>query len=295
MNSITSFVLIIVLAITSAQAQQFNKEVKVESKAPVLLGKINQDALSNNTYGEWFNKNQTAFTPNTAIINQLKNELPTYTITAFMGTWCGDSKREVPKFYKVLEEANYPMDRLTMVGVSRDRETYKQSPGGEEEGLHIHRVPTFIIYKDGKEVNRIVESPVESIEDDLLQIVKGNYVSNYQSIEMAAASMNEMGLEKFQKKTKKISKKIKPVAKSMRELNTYVFTLFYAGKTDEAIAIATLNTTLFPEEAGAYVTLANQLAKTNKTEKAKTAYQKALDIDPENKPAKEGMTALNSK
>jgi len=76
-----------------------------------------------------------------------------------MGTWCGDSKREVPRFIKVLEAANFPVDNLKIVAVDRRKEQYKKSPTGEEWGLSIKRVPTFIFYKNGKESNRIIESP----------------------------------------------------------------------------------------------------------------------------------------
>lgn len=295
MQTSISFLLVMVFTLTSIQAQNFNHEVSIEGKSSVLLGKINQEALSSHSYGVWFKENKEAFTPHIETVNQLKNELSSYTITAFMGTWCGDSKREVPKLYKVLEAAHFPMDRLTLVGVSSDRDTYKQSPGGEEEGLNIHRVPTFIVYKDGEEVNRIVESPVTSIESDLLQIIEGNYISNYHSVTMAAAAMDEMGASTFQKKINKIAKKLKPVAQGMSDLNTYSYTLFQAKKVEEAIAIATLNTLLFPEESRTFVRLANQLAHLNKTEKAKIAYEKALELDPENKLAKQGMAALNSK
>ena len=37
-------------------------------------------------------------------------------------------------------------------------EKYKQGPNGEEKGEKIHRVPIFIINRDGKESARIVES-----------------------------------------------------------------------------------------------------------------------------------------
>jgi len=97
-----------------------------------------------------------------------------------MGTWCGDSKREIPRFYKILETANYPIEQLTMVAVDHIEPNYKKSPGGEEKGLSIIKVPTFIFYKDGKEVNRIVESPIESLEKDIAAIISGkNYVPNY--------------------------------------------------------------------------------------------------------------------
>ena len=38
------------------------------------------------------------------VIAKLKPIINNYTIKGFMGTWCGDSKRNVPRFYKILEE-----------------------------------------------------------------------------------------------------------------------------------------------------------------------------------------------
>ena len=100
-----------------------------------------------------------------------------------MGTWCGDSKQEVPRFYKVLEACEFPEDQLTVIALSSKPYMYKKSPNHEEAGLNIHRVPTFIFYKDRKEVNRIVEHPIETFEKDMLNIVtKNDYKSNYQIV-----------------------------------------------------------------------------------------------------------------
>ena len=49
----------------------------------------------------------------------------------------------------------------------------KTTPGAFEEGLNITNVPTFIFYNNKKEINRIVESPVENLEQDFLSIVSG--------------------------------------------------------------------------------------------------------------------------
>ena len=186
-----------------SSAQPFNAEINSETKNATLLGKINKEALSSTPYSEWFTKNYDEYTPDSNVIDALKTELADYTITAFMGTWCGDSKRQVPRFYKALDAVKFPLERLTMVAVSRERDTYKQSPGGEEEGLNIHRVPTFIIFKDGKEVNRIVESPVITIEEDLLQILQNNYTPNYHGVTLVnelLASSNGRALQKKNKK-----------------------------------------------------------------------------------------------
>lgn len=58
---------------------------------------------------------------------------------------------------------------MQIIGVDRDKKTPTSS--ATENG--ITNVPTFIFYKDGKEVNRIVESPVEFLEDDILAILSG--------------------------------------------------------------------------------------------------------------------------
>ncbi|MBL4663160.1 MAG: hypothetical protein JKY22_06315, partial [Flavobacteriaceae bacterium] len=197
-----------------------------------------------------------------------------------------------PRFYKILDEANFPLERLTMVAVSRDRQAMKQSPGGEHEGLNIHRVPTFIIYKNGKEVNRIVESPVTSLEEDLVNIIQKNYTSNYHGVTLVNELLTELDTKSFNKKQRRLIPKLKGEVKGARELNTYASVLFSAHKKEESIIAARLNTILFPEEAGTYASLGNKLAMTNNNTEALENYEKALAIDPENKRAKNGIASL---
>jgi len=288
----TFFICLLLIFTTTIQAQPFNTEVHPEGGSPLLLGKINQDGLSENTYGVWFQKNKTAYTLKPEVIETLKEELSNYTITLYMGTWCGDSKREVPRFYKLLEAANFPMERLTAVAVSRDSDTYKQSPGGEHEGVNIHRVPTFIVYKDGKEVNRIVESPVVSLEEDLSAIIQGTYTSNYHGVTLVHDAIQELGLEKFRKKKKKLVSQLKEEVTNWYELNTYSYTLFQAGKKQEAIEVATLNILLYPNEAKVYENLGNKLKQVEKKTEALENYEKALGLNPENEKLKANIALL---
>jgi ribosomal protein L30E len=37
--------------------------------------------------------------------------------------------------------------------------------------LKVERVPTFIFYRDGKEIGRIVENPQKSLVEDFLEII----------------------------------------------------------------------------------------------------------------------------
>ena len=54
--------------------------------------------------------------------------------------------------------------------LSNQDSVYKQSPAHEERGLEIHRVPDLDSIEKGREIGRIVESPVLSLERDLLAI-----------------------------------------------------------------------------------------------------------------------------
>jgi len=99
-----------------------------------------------------------------------------------LGTWCGDSKKQVPRILKVLEQAEFPNERLEIIALDRRPGRYKKSPTGEEKGLNIIKVPTLIFFKNGIEINRIVERPIASLEEDILTILNGgHYIPNYSS------------------------------------------------------------------------------------------------------------------
>jgi thiol-disulfide isomerase/thioredoxin len=288
------FVLLALLILSQVHAQPFNQEIRIEGEDPLLLGKVNKEALLQESY-PWFATNFETYEPTSEISEKIKKTLSEYTITAFFGTWCGDSKLELPRFYKVLEAAHFPLDRLTVVGVAREKENYKQSPGGEEEGLNIHRVPTFIFYKDGKEVNRIVEHPIVSFEDDILKILRNDsYVPNYQSVKIVNDALLNMGSEKFQKRAKKLLPKLKKEAKSYGELNTFSSVLFYSERKEEAIAVAKLNILLFPEEARTYESLANKLFQINKKDEALSNYERSLALDPKNERVQRAVEKLKT-
>jgi hypothetical protein len=70
---------------------------------------------------------------------------------------------------KVLDTWNFPSGMITFIGVDNG----KISPIGEYEKLEIHRVPTFIIYKNNLEAGRIIENPVTSLEQDMVNILGG--------------------------------------------------------------------------------------------------------------------------
>ncbi|MGB7785537.1 MAG: thioredoxin family protein [Salinimicrobium sp.] len=143
----------------------------------ILVGKITKEDLEQAPYSAWFEPMYASYKPSEEELETIKNNINDYKIKVFMGTWCGDSKREVPKLYKLLEESGYNMDNIEMQAVKHD----KTLPGDLQAGYDVHHVPTIIFYKDGKEVNRFVEYPQENFEEDIAKIVsKEEYHNSYQ-------------------------------------------------------------------------------------------------------------------
>ncbi|HEX2836148.1 MAG TPA: peptidylprolyl isomerase [Thermoanaerobaculia bacterium] len=92
-------------------------------------------------------------------------------VEVYMGTWCSDSQREVPKFLRILDDlkSNFGTE-LPVTYVAVDRA--KHEPAKLLDGRHIDKVATFIYYRGDAELGRIVEKPTSpQFEDDLLTIV----------------------------------------------------------------------------------------------------------------------------
>lgn len=133
-----------------------------------LVGIADKASFEQEPFKEWFNEEYQEYTLDMNLVNQLKPLLKDIKIKAVMGTWCGDSRREIPHFYKILDAVDYNYKNLQMITVNRN----KTSTNNEQEGLDIERVPTFIFYKNGEELNRFVEYPRETLEKDFLKIVQ---------------------------------------------------------------------------------------------------------------------------
>ena len=275
-------------------SQEVNQLSKDARGREMLLGEITKEGLTSNSFNTWFSKNYEAYQPDEAIVQKLRRKLKKYSITVFMGTWCGDSKREIPRLYKVLDTANFPEEKLRVIGVNNARSNYKQAPNGEEKGLNIHRVPTIIVYnKKGKEVGRIVEHPVESLEADLLQICrKKSYQHQYQIVTQLHRLFEKKGTDYIKENTEKVTHKLQSYSNSFKELNTYGYVLLYAKEFDKAIATFTINTQLFPETKNSFDSLAEAYFTIKDYKNATMYYNKVLSIDANDEHAKNMLAKM---
>jgi thiol-disulfide isomerase/thioredoxin len=136
-----------------------------------LLGYFNPAQLSRPPHSEWYLKGFDQYQPNVEAMTRLQTIIKDdLTITIVMGTWCPDSRREVPRFMRVLDLWNFPQDNVTFIGVDNT----KLAPVGGYDALNIERVPTFIILKNKVEAGRIIENPETSLEQDIVNILTRN-------------------------------------------------------------------------------------------------------------------------
>ncbi|RTY87532.1 thioredoxin family protein [Flavobacterium sp. GT3R68] len=154
------------------------KTMEAEKPKPEFLtGIIGMDDLQQAPFEAWFVPAYENYQPNHEVVEQLHKLTDNVKITIFMGTWCEDSQQQVPRFYKILKFISFDFNKVTLIATDRSKKT----PEHLEEGMTITHVPTFIIYKNEKEIQRIVETPVESLEKDLLTILSGKpYKHSYQ-------------------------------------------------------------------------------------------------------------------
>ncbi len=162
-----TLLLLVALSLFGCKTQQQLANVTTNTEGN-LVGIAEKATFENVPFSTWFTPNYEKYVLDTDIVNQLKPLFKDVKIKAVMGTWCGDSRRETPHFYKVLDAVNFNYKNLEMITVDRSKST----PNNEQEGLGIERVPTFIFYKDGEEINRFVEYPRETLEKDFLKILQ---------------------------------------------------------------------------------------------------------------------------
>ncbi|MBR9978970.1 MAG: thioredoxin family protein [Bacteroidetes bacterium] len=118
----------------------------------------------------WFGEDFMTYQPVRQYVERIPEFLEDVEIVCVLGTWCSDSRREVPRMIRILQSQNLPPEKMRMIGVDQR----KRDPDGETAAFDIERVPTFIFLRDGVEIGRIVESPLASLEKDMLGIIDPN-------------------------------------------------------------------------------------------------------------------------
>lgn len=153
---------------TQGFAQVLNQKTMDEKKhREILVGYCNREGFSTCSFDSAYQANYGPYAPDTSALRLLEPGINNITIKLIMGTWCGDSKEQVPRFYKILDLLKFNYNRLSLICVDRS----KSAPGIDLAPFGINLVPTFIFYRNDKEIGRIIETPAISLERDMLRII----------------------------------------------------------------------------------------------------------------------------
>ena len=139
----------------------------------ILVGKISYIQMVQYTK-VWFNKEYDFFRINDERLEKIKPLLKDKRVVLIMGTWCEDSQREVPGMMKILDQTGYNTAEMEIIAIDEDKRTKE----GLENIYNLAYVPTLIFFDGKKEINRIVEFPIKSLEQDILDILSGKEYKN---------------------------------------------------------------------------------------------------------------------
>jgi hypothetical protein len=109
-----------------------------------------------------------AYNPKPHSLQKLKAIPQPIRVEVYLGTWCSDSKNHVSAYFKILDMTDNPLIQTVYIGIPRDKAARSKFL---PQAKNIEKLPTFLVYKDGKELGRIIETPAKSVEEDLLAIL----------------------------------------------------------------------------------------------------------------------------
>jgi len=136
-------------------------------ETPVLVGPTTRDKVE--AAPEWTLAEVEA-RPEADASRELAEVQPGAEVVVFLGTWCDDSRRELPRLWKAMDSGSGAVNfQIRYIGVDHA----KKEPADLVKENGVLYLPTFIVRRDGHEAGRIVETSPNGIERDLLALLTG--------------------------------------------------------------------------------------------------------------------------
>jgi hypothetical protein len=164
------FFLLLLLALSLSYAQEKSKIVTDEKTGKnMYMGFGDKSVFKDTAFSTWYDAEHDVYTPDTKVLEAITPEMmKDVKLTIVLGTWCKDTKREVPRLMKIFETIKYDDKNINFIFVNRD----KKNPFGDIEALNVKHIPNIIFYRGEKELGRIIEAPEDTLEKDLLKFIK---------------------------------------------------------------------------------------------------------------------------
>lgn len=94
------------------------------------------------------------------------NSKDSLSMKIFLGCYCGDSKKWVPRFFDL--KPKLPIGQVDIISV----DTTKKDEKMMAQAVGLKKIPTFILYQGSSEIGRIVEKPKGGLEKSLFMLLK---------------------------------------------------------------------------------------------------------------------------
>ncbi len=103
--TVKKYLSILILTILVIGCNEVSNKIITDTKTgkPMLIGETEKNDFESPDFADWYNAEYTDYEPDEFIIEEIKSNINDVSIQIFMGTWCSDSRREVPSFLKILE------------------------------------------------------------------------------------------------------------------------------------------------------------------------------------------------
>lgn len=260
---------------------------------PILVGSVTRAELTAAPYSEWFDAQYARYQPDAASVERLRPLLGGVSIEAYFGTWCGDSRRQVPRLVRLLDLAAFDHGRLSFVGLSDRAMEFKQAPGHPEAKRRIHRTPTIVIVREGREIGRIVETPAVSLEADLLAILDGRAPApKYGAEAWVHQVFTDLPPEEAMKTVASGGLEVRKRSDPDSLWHYAEYDLLKNGRFREAKTVLDLHLELNPRSVVGHILMSEALVGLGREAEARQAIERALAIEPGNDRARRAAAKL---
>jgi len=115
--------LLIFFALSLLLNSQNNNMIVYDStlNQQVLIDKIDSKDLQHPIFAEYYKFYFESYNPDMSIVEKIKPLLDDISITIVMGSWCGDSQEQIPKFYKIISLLNFDENKIQLIAVDRKK------------------------------------------------------------------------------------------------------------------------------------------------------------------------------
>jgi hypothetical protein len=120
------FKYLIPLAIIITAIQIYSQDYKIipdeKNGEPLILGYCPASQIIDSLFKDTMTTEYDNYQPDFETLDSLEGKLEDVTITIIFRSTCSDSREQLPRLFKILNELNYDVNSITLIGVNREKQ-----------------------------------------------------------------------------------------------------------------------------------------------------------------------------